>query len=287
MPFELQGHRGARGLAPENTLPAFEAAFDAGVSSVETDVHLTRNGAVVLTHDPVVSEGLYELTAGARDPNERRVRCLGLDELRRFRVMSQPDRFSAQRVDILPAARLFCRQRDLDPFAVPTLQDLFDFAAAYSAHRRKRRQDRPAAPAPRASDLRFGAEAPVPFEPELIGDDFNGQGPGLLEARVRACIQAAAMTPRCVVRELRSSQRQGHPGAGTNPANGDPGRRHGPGPARPSGSSRRRVDLLPRLSLRGQDAYRQRPCRWRTRAALDGERRGSVGVAGGMGCRTA
>ena len=40
--FDLQGHRGARGQRPENTLPSFEAAFDAGVTSVETDLLLTR-----------------------------------------------------------------------------------------------------------------------------------------------------------------------------------------------------------------------------------------------------
>ena len=39
--FNLQGHRGARALHPENTLPSFEAALDAGVTSIETDVHLT------------------------------------------------------------------------------------------------------------------------------------------------------------------------------------------------------------------------------------------------------
>jgi glycerophosphoryl diester phosphodiesterase len=36
--FNLQGHRGARGLKPENTLPAFEVALDIGVTSIETDV---------------------------------------------------------------------------------------------------------------------------------------------------------------------------------------------------------------------------------------------------------
>ena len=37
--FVIQGHRGARGLRPENTLPGFEAALDAGATSLETDVH--------------------------------------------------------------------------------------------------------------------------------------------------------------------------------------------------------------------------------------------------------
>src|SRR6516225_5782720 len=48
--FELQGHRGARGLKSENTLPAFEVAFDLLVSSIETDVHLTADSVPVLFH---------------------------------------------------------------------------------------------------------------------------------------------------------------------------------------------------------------------------------------------
>ncbi len=50
--LDVQGHRGARGLAPENTLPAFEAGLNAGASTLELDVVATAEGAVVW-HDPV------------------------------------------------------------------------------------------------------------------------------------------------------------------------------------------------------------------------------------------
>ncbi len=46
------GHRGASGELPENTLPAFERALSQGAAILETDVHLTRDGEVVLCHDP-------------------------------------------------------------------------------------------------------------------------------------------------------------------------------------------------------------------------------------------
>jgi glycerophosphoryl diester phosphodiesterase len=46
------GHRGASGELPENTLPAFERALSDGAAILETDVHLTRDGEVVLCHDP-------------------------------------------------------------------------------------------------------------------------------------------------------------------------------------------------------------------------------------------
>lgn len=52
--FDVEGHRGARGLAPENVLPSFLAAFEAGVTGVELDVRLTADGQVVVWHDPTL-----------------------------------------------------------------------------------------------------------------------------------------------------------------------------------------------------------------------------------------
>ena len=49
------GHRGASGEAPENTLVAFERALEQGAAILETDVHVTRDGEVVIAHDPDVA----------------------------------------------------------------------------------------------------------------------------------------------------------------------------------------------------------------------------------------
>jgi len=49
------GHRGASGEAPENTLVAFERALAQGAEVIETDVHLTHDGEVVIAHDADVS----------------------------------------------------------------------------------------------------------------------------------------------------------------------------------------------------------------------------------------
>ncbi|GAC1460566.1 MAG: glycerophosphodiester phosphodiesterase [Steroidobacteraceae bacterium] len=49
--FDLQGHRGARGLWPENTLAGFTRALELGVSAVELDCGVTRDGVVVVSHD--------------------------------------------------------------------------------------------------------------------------------------------------------------------------------------------------------------------------------------------
>lgn len=49
------GHRGGAGLAPENTVAAFQAGIAAGAEAVECDVHCTRDGQLVLMHDSDVS----------------------------------------------------------------------------------------------------------------------------------------------------------------------------------------------------------------------------------------
>src|SRR5882724_4143706 len=49
--FDLQGHRGARGLAPENTLEAFALALSIGVSTLELDLAMTKDDVLVVSHD--------------------------------------------------------------------------------------------------------------------------------------------------------------------------------------------------------------------------------------------
>jgi len=54
-PFDVQGHRGARGLFPENSLPAFEKAIDLGVTTLELDIAITKDNKVVVSHEPFMS----------------------------------------------------------------------------------------------------------------------------------------------------------------------------------------------------------------------------------------
>src|SRR5882757_9169365 len=112
--FDLQGHRGARGLRPENTLPSFEAALDSGVTTIETDLHLTRDGVVVLCHDPYLSPRLFS-TAGPAVP----VCQLTLMELQRIAADRNPDteRFPRQNGEPTPAAARFAALQGMLPHA--------------------------------------------------------------------------------------------------------------------------------------------------------------------------
>jgi glycerophosphoryl diester phosphodiesterase len=50
--FDVQGHRGCRGLMPENTIPAMLKALDLGVTTLELDVVITKDNKVLVSHEP-------------------------------------------------------------------------------------------------------------------------------------------------------------------------------------------------------------------------------------------
>jgi glycerophosphoryl diester phosphodiesterase len=85
--FDLQGHRGARGLAPENTLPAFSRAIEIGVATLELDVGVSADGAIVVAHDVRLNPDFTRDASGAwiAAPGPR-LRDLPLIELKRFDV---------------------------------------------------------------------------------------------------------------------------------------------------------------------------------------------------------
>jgi glycerophosphoryl diester phosphodiesterase len=214
MPFILQGHRGARGLKPENTLPSFEAALDLGVTSIETDLHLTRDGVPIVCHDPVVSDRLFRLIPGSDSPDpgtQPLVSSLTLAQLRGYRADRNPDpsRFPNQDASVTPLAKLFAEHMEIDPYAPPTLADLFAFVRAYAGELGQS-AGKTEVQRQRAGQVNLDLELKrVPFRPELIGDKFDGQQPGLLERQVLEVtkVGGSAVTVRSfdhrVVRLLR------------------------------------------------------------------------------------
>jgi glycerophosphoryl diester phosphodiesterase len=136
MPFDLQGHRGARGLKPENTLPGFETALDIGVNTIETDVQLTLDGIPLLFHDANLSRRLCRPRRGHTIPDltsQPRLCDLTLAEIRCCRADRNPDRgrFPDQDLSVTPLARLFARGWGLHPYSPPTVEELFAFVSDY------------------------------------------------------------------------------------------------------------------------------------------------------------
>jgi glycerophosphoryl diester phosphodiesterase len=56
--FDVQGHRGARGIKPENTIPSFLAALDYGVTTLELDVVVTKDKQLVVSHEPWMNHAI-------------------------------------------------------------------------------------------------------------------------------------------------------------------------------------------------------------------------------------
>ena len=116
--FDLQGHRGARGLAPENTLAAFRTALDLGVTTLETDLAVTKDGVLVLSHDPLLNADL------TRDAEGRWLETMGppIQSL----TLAELQRYDIGRLNPARAyAKQFAQQKPADGERFPTLAELF------------------------------------------------------------------------------------------------------------------------------------------------------------------
>jgi glycerophosphoryl diester phosphodiesterase len=63
--FDLQGHRGTRGLVPENTIAAFLKAVELGVTTLELDVVVTKDSQIVVSHEPWMSDVICRYPDGS------------------------------------------------------------------------------------------------------------------------------------------------------------------------------------------------------------------------------
>ncbi len=121
--FDLEGHRGTRGLAPENTLAAFRRAIEIGVTTIETDMAVTKDDVIVISHDPFLNPDVVRGPDGQWLASQGLpIRTLTLSELRRYDIgrlnpMSQ-------------YAKQFPEQRAADGERFPQLSELFDLGKA-------------------------------------------------------------------------------------------------------------------------------------------------------------
>ncbi|MFT7584927.1 MAG: glycerophosphoryl diester phosphodiesterase [Cellvibrionaceae bacterium] len=200
--FDAQGHRGARGLLPENTLPAFEAALDLGVTTLELDLHYTQDGELVIWHDPVIGKDKCRLPDGAKvgeevpDPK---------NPLRKILISQQPLAvLENYQCDLNPDANAFPKQQVLDmplagtDYGIATLDELFDFVAAYAQSAEK-------------TDLQKANAAVVEFNietkrkvdhPEYIDDGFTGGEAGPFELAILEIIAKYGFEHRVVIQSF-------------------------------------------------------------------------------------
>jgi glycerophosphoryl diester phosphodiesterase len=123
---DLQGHRGARGLAPENTRAAFERALEIGVSTLELDVAITADGVAVVSHEPALFEAI------ARDAQGQWLSVRG--PLIRSLTLAQVQAYDVGRLNPAHAyGRPFPEQGPRDGQRIPTLASVFALVKAYGA----------------------------------------------------------------------------------------------------------------------------------------------------------
>lgn len=108
----VHGHRGARARMPENTLPAFEYAIQAGVDALEMDMAVTKDNVIVISHDPILRAPVC--TGGLKETAV--IHELTLDQVRQWDcgAVRNP---------------LFANQKPVPGTRIPTLDDVFRLAA--------------------------------------------------------------------------------------------------------------------------------------------------------------
>ena len=172
--FELQAHRGGRGLAPENTLTAFEHAMALGVDTLELDIGLTADKVVVVAHDLVLNPDLARNAKGAWLADKGpALYTLTLAQLQGYDVgRIRPD--SAY-------GKQFAQQRGQDGVRIPTLAQLFTKVVSQ----------------PAAGKLRFNIETKLdPTQPELTASPEDMVGALLAE------VAASGMNGRVTIQSF-------------------------------------------------------------------------------------
>ncbi len=138
--FDAQGHRGARNLRPENTLPAMEAALDYLMPTLETDCGITLDGIPVLDHDPHIEAAKTRKVDGTpyEFEDEILVKDITLEEIQNTFIADKIlDGRPAQTNDLSlsPVTVEFADQNGfIDPYIMPSLQQLFDFVEFYTEY---------------------------------------------------------------------------------------------------------------------------------------------------------
>lgn len=127
--FDKQGHRGSRGLMPENTVAAMLKALDLGVTTLEMDAVITKDGEVILSHEPFFNHEITTRADGSAvtEAEEKglNIYAMSYAQTKLFDVGLKPHpRFSGQQKiaatkpllrDVIDSVKIYCRQKGL-PF---------------------------------------------------------------------------------------------------------------------------------------------------------------------------
>ncbi len=199
--FDAEGHRGTRGLRPENTLPAFETALDLGVTTLELDLHFTQDGEVVVWHDPILDDSKCRLADDPADPDAPDPR----NPLRRIFISQQPLSVVQSYIcDLNPDSERFPEQTAVssqlagNDYRIITLKELLDFVEAYANSELKTEAQRS-----NAATVQFNIETKREADhPEYIDDGFTGGEAGLFELAILEIVNGRSLTNRIIIQSF-------------------------------------------------------------------------------------
>ncbi|HVL01633.1 MAG TPA: esterase-like activity of phytase family protein [Dongiaceae bacterium] len=136
--LDAQGHRGGRNLRPENTLPAMEVALDNLMITLETDSGVSQDKVALLAHDPYVEPEKCRRTDGGDFSAPVLIKNLTAAEIQSTFICDKLFRGESQLNDqaLSPVSVAFAASRSIHPYAMPQLQQLFDFVDAYVSYYR-------------------------------------------------------------------------------------------------------------------------------------------------------
>ncbi len=116
--LDIQGHRGARGLMPENTLPAFAKALSIGVTTLELDLAVTKDLHVVVSHNPRLEPEIARINGNWLQQSSPTIHSMTLETVKTYDVgrLNPTSKYAKRYPDQQPA----------DGTSVPTLGEVFE-----------------------------------------------------------------------------------------------------------------------------------------------------------------
>ncbi len=120
--FYKEGHRGTRGLMPENTIPAMIKGIEVGANVIEVDVYITKDGQVLIAHDPYINPAISLLPGGREVPK---------DSAKNY-IWHQMDYADIRKIDVgMKVFPSFPHQQKI-PAYMPLLGELIDSVEQYT-----------------------------------------------------------------------------------------------------------------------------------------------------------
>jgi len=167
--YDLQGHRGARGKRPENTIPAFQYCIENHMTTIELDINLTKDQQLIVCHDTVLNRKICRFENG-KPPPPIPIKDLTVAKLK------QLDCGVANHVD-------FPEQISVKGAQLLTLSEFFEFVQDFERHHY------------RLKPIRFNIET-------KFGKDYTRSDVSLAARMMVKAITDAGMTERATVQSF-------------------------------------------------------------------------------------